>query len=237
MSKYHIYCDESCQNAHKYLVISAIYCDPTTAKNLAKSITTIQEKHGSSGELKWSKIKRLNIDMYDEIYQLLAKLAYENHIQICALVVDTTKADHKKYSNGDADLGFTKFLFTMLYNFASRKSKHNNYFVYLDDRTTKHTTEKLRETLNTKSSRLLECSPFRIVEFADSATSKVIQAADLISGIVAYEANMKHLALNASDHKKEILRRAKSHFKLHTFGRPTSTYLRSIFNIWFLKMD
>lgn len=237
MSKYHIYCDESCQNAHKYLVISAIYCTPITAKNLGKSIINVQQKYKNSGELKWGKIKRQNIDMYDEVFQLLARMVDENQIEICALVVDTTKADHKKYSNGDADLGFTKFLFTMIYNFASRKSKHNNYYVYLDDRTTKHTTDKLRETLNAKSARLLDCNPFRTVEFTDSEKSKMIQAADLICGVVGYETNMKHIDANASNHKKEILKRAKFHFKFGTFARPSPTFLRSKFNIWHLKLD
>ncbi len=210
------------------------------APRIASTINHIMRSHGAeTSELKWGKFTRKSAAMYAHIYQSIWQMIDANYLQFNCLVVDTSKVNHRQYNDGDRDLGFTKFLFTILYKYARTRGHDNRFCVFLDDRTTKHTPDKLKETLNARFRKDsgINYSPYRIVEFANSRKSRLIQLADLLSGLIAYDTNMHYLALDAAAHKRDFLPEARGLFRVPSFAVPTPLPRGDGFDIWHLDFD
>ncbi|MDB5602859.1 MAG: hypothetical protein JWN71_4903, partial [Xanthobacteraceae bacterium] len=168
--KFHIYCDESSQTKHRYLVIGASICQASIAPRIEATIEQIIKPHGGTSELKWEKVKRRNLPMYQAVADGFGQMITGGYLHYYAIVVDTSKINDKKYNEGDADLGFSKYLYTLLFKFARVYRPDYRFFVFLDERTTKHTPELLRTILNTRARRqkVRDFDPYRTVEFIDS---------------------------------------------------------------------
>lgn len=161
--KHHIYCDESSQTKHRHLVIGASICRASIAPRIAATIEHIIEPHGGTSELKWTKIKRRNLPMYKQVADAFGQLIEAGYLHYYALVVDTSQVDDKTYNDGDSDLGFSKFLYTLLFKFARVYKSDYRFYTFLDERTTKHTPELLQTILNARARRqprfLTACRP------------------------------------------------------------------------------
>jgi hypothetical protein len=95
-----------------------------------------------------------------------------------ALVIDNNTVDHKTFNDGDHDLGFTKFMFTLLYKFARVNRSECLFYCFLDNRTTQHTPEPMKGMLNARVRRDIPrgYDPYRLVTFVESEKSRLIQA-------------------------------------------------------------
>jgi hypothetical protein len=236
--KYHIYCDESSQTKHRFLVIGATICKASVAPRIAATIEHIIKPHGGTSELKWEKVKRRNLPMYKAVADGFGQMVTGSFLHYYALVVDTTKVDHKKYNEGDAELGFSKFLFTLLFKFARVYRPEYRFHVFLDERTTKHTPDLLRTILNARARRqqIRDFDPYRTVEFAKSENSRIIQLTDLVTGAIASATNMHHLAPTASKHKTEMMHYMVKCCGVRSLAIPTPVPGKG-FDIWHIDFE
>lgn len=161
-----------------------------------------------------------------------------NLLQFYALVVDTHKADHKTYNDGDKEIGFSKYLFTLLYKFARIWPPDRRFYVFLDDRTTKHTPDATRRMLNARArkERGVSYDIYRNVQFCPSHESRLIQMTDVMTGAIAFETNGHHVAPGAATHKIKIMKLITAGARLRTLAKP-SPYGHGGFDIWHLDFS
>ena len=156
-------------------------------------------------------------------------------VRFHCLVVDNEKSNDKEYNEGDAELGFTKYTFTLLFKFARIHAKPHappHFYVHLDKRDTPYDPEVTRITLNYKDAsrhgRAYEA--YKIVHFVDSKESRLIQMADLFTGTIAADWNREHSA----KHKQDLIDFVRTRWALDALNKetPPGRGLRGI-DTWF----
>ena len=95
-----------------------------------------------------------------------------------SLVVDNSKMDHKRFNDGDKEIGFNKMLFRLLFQFARKYRSQPIFYAYLDHRATVHTPDRMRLMLNGRARKVLNVThnPFRVCQFRNSEDVRLIQA-------------------------------------------------------------
>lgn len=176
--------------------------------------------------------------MYMAVADGFGQMITAGYLHYYALVVDTSKVDHKKYNEGDAELGFSKFLFTLLFKFARVYRADYNFYVFLDERTTKHTPELLRKILNARARRqkIRDFDPYRTVEFVKSEQSRLIQMTDVITGAIASATNMHYLAPEAAPHKTKMMHHVTKCVGVRNLAIPTPVAGKG-FDIWHIDFE
>ncbi len=232
IERYHIYCDESCTQ-HRYTIIGGIFCHTTVARKIRDDLEMVIANHGGTSELKWSKVNKMNLPLYKAVVDKFFDLRRGEHIHFRALVIDNSKMDHDQFNDGDKELGFSKMFFSFLYQFSRLYRSNNAYYVYLDDRTTKHRPEDLRVMLNAKCQREAprEIDPFRVCQFQKSHQVRCIQVADILIGAIGYATNRMDLKHAAAPYKKELADYVRQKAELYSLARPTRS-ATSGFDIW-----
>lgn len=222
-------------------MIGALLCRTDMTDAFNELIEETIAPHGGTSELKWGKVKKHNLVMYQavmaDVFKALAKKVLTYH----CLVIDSSKSDHKTFNEGDREIGFNKYLFTLLYKFARVYRSHSHFFAYLDDRTTRHTPQRMREMLNARVARDLKLgyAPYRLIEFRDSKKSRLIQATDILTGAIAYHTNRNFLRMDAAHPKKALADYITNLSKLGSLSVATTqgaAKLRGI-DIWHLDWE
>jgi hypothetical protein len=235
-----IHADESCQNAHRFTVIGALYGRAEHTGKITNAIEEAIQRHGGTSEIKWSKLRKHNVRMYkaaiDAMYFAIRR---DGIVKFHSIVVDNEKSDHKAYNEGDEDLGFTKYTFTLLFKFARMNASHTPppyFYVHLDKRSTRYKPEVTQITLNYKdaSRHGRDYKAYKLVHFVDSKKSRMIQMADLFTGIIAADWNREHSA----PHKQELIDYVRKRWDLPGLNRSTPPHIakRGI-DIWFLDWE
>ncbi len=206
------------------------------APRIAAAIEEAIAPFGGTTELKWQKVKRKTLPMYQALAKVYFEMLDRQWLYFYCLVVDSTLVDHKKYSEGDGDLGFTKFLFTLLFKFARTFRSQNLFYCFLDDRTTKHRPETMQQALNARVRRDMPrgYDPYRLVAFTKSEKSRLIQATDVITGAIAYELNQHHGAAAPAAHKVAMMNFVAKCAGVYTLAAPTRKP-GARFDIWHLE--
>lgn len=235
--KFNIYCDES-STSDRYTVIGAVFCRASMADKITQALDLIVATHGGTSELKWGKIKKHNSFMYAAVLTSFFNMLRRGYVQYYAIVVDNSKMNHKQYNEGDKEIGFNKMLFQLLYKFVRIFRSRPRFFAFLDDRTTKHTTKALRNMLNNKASRDLQIhhNPYRYCEFHKSETQRLIQAADIISGAIAFRMNQKNIIAGAAQHKIGVMEVVRELANVTDLRLPTG-FPSNGFDIWHIDFD
>jgi len=237
--KFHIYCDESCQNAHRYTVIGATLCRPDAAGKVSARLNELVELHGrgSSRELKWTNLKGHKLNLYREVISAYFEMMDRRMLRYQCLVIDNNHVNHDLYSEGDHDLGFTKFMFVLLYSFAEMLRSNVHFHAFIDERSTKRPIEVMKYALNNKCKTHLPAhrQPFQSVRFVKSERSRLIQVTDIITGAIAAETNGHHLLSSSSAHKIDLMRHIAACARLESLARHKFRWPN--FSIWHLNFD
>lgn len=232
-----IYCDESSQTGHRYMVIGALCCRTDTAFKIATVFDETIQPFNVSSELKWTKVKRHSVRMYEEVMDAAFALIVTGHLTYQCIVIDTTKTDHKTYNEGDPEIGFNKYLFLLLDRYSYKYRSFPSFRAYLDRRETKHTPERMREMLNLRAAkRKLVYEPFSSVQFIRSENSRLIQVADIITGAIAYTSNRQFLAAEAAKYRQKMADYIAQHAEMGTLANETPfPHSLAGFGIWHLR--
>lgn len=236
-----IFGDESSQNGHRYLVLGTTICSDidceaieTQLAEAARSQITLDEAEPLP-ELKWEKVKARNVLMYRVTMETYFHLAREGRLNYYGLVVDTSQLDHKAHSAGDSEVGFNKLFFSLLFKYARvYKRITPSFYVYLDDRTTRHSLDPIREMLNKKASTQcgLDYDPYKVLQFRKSHTELLIQLTDVITGAIAYQMNEHHQQPNAAAHKVGFAEQLAAMANVSTLTKPTPYVGPRGFDLW-----
>jgi hypothetical protein len=139
-----IYIDESSQTNHRYLVLGRVGLKLTSAAHLSGLVMEARLPELPKGEAKWTRVSMSKLAAYKRIVDVLFKNIEAIHFH--SLVVDTTLLDHRRFNEGNREIGFNKEIYQLAMKFA-RLYPHL-YHVYPDYRETTQKPEDLRTILN-----------------------------------------------------------------------------------------
>jgi hypothetical protein len=183
-----IYVDESSQNKHRYLVLGAVVVQLTNSQIINDLIAKARLPELPFNEIKWTKVSTAKLPAYTRVVDVLFDRPDELHFH--SLFVDTTKHNHKKFNQGDSEMGFNKEVY-QLANKVGRMYDAYYFHLYPDYRDTKSLPEELRLNLNRGAAKRGDERdwPIRRCQFRDSKQIQILQLVDVIVGAIAFQLN------------------------------------------------
>ncbi len=181
-----IYCDESRQTNHRYMVLGGLWmpADKEIEFHGLCNKFRSQEPHLLTAFFKWGKASKSFLKYYKQFVDLFfdSRDAYFKSI-----IVDTHKIDYDKYHEGDKELAFYKFHFFLL----SRKiNPAYRYLIMLHRRNNKkpHRLECLKHRLNNYLYKMKSAKHQVVsnIEPRDSRLYNQLQLADIFIGYLGY---------------------------------------------------
>lgn len=225
MTFYHIYADESRQDAHKFMLYGLLLVPRgATEQALQEECRRLRERHHwGTGEFKWEKVSRSKLHVYKEFIDVFFA---HGEAQFRCLVVNTHQIDYQAYHQGDRETAFYEFYFQAL---SRNLHPEHEYLVFTDNRQNRqsHRLADLKAKTNyywiTKGTR---GSIVRNLEPQDSKGSDMLQFTDVLLGAVGYDWEQRA----ESPAKVELIQHIQErigcpHLREHR-GRDTR------FNIW-----
>src|SRR5262249_33154367 len=111
-----IYIDESSQTNHRYLVLGGVGLKLTRAAQLSRLVMEARLPELPKGEAKWTRVSMNKLVAYKRIVDVLFKNIEAIHFH--SLVVDTTLLDHRRFNEGNQEIGFNKEIYQLAMKFA-----------------------------------------------------------------------------------------------------------------------
>jgi len=219
-----IYVDETCQNNHRYMVLGGVALRSRFAGELAAHFEAEKVRLGISQELKWTKVSRARLSAYEQIVDEYFRFARARQVKFHSVVVDTWKLDHARFSGGDEETGFSKFIYQLLVSdFGRRYAADHRIQVYLDFRAIKDSQARLDELKLAMNNGInarwgVDTRPYRRVQFRKSRETTLLQVADILLGAVGFHKNQKHLDPNTAAHKVALADRIAGHVGVTELG-------------------
>jgi hypothetical protein len=215
------------------MVIGSLLTPWPLAAPLEAELTKILRDAGhSGGEVKWTKCRLPLLDAYQKfVDRLLVEIAKER-IWFHAMVLKTAFFNHARFNEGDGELGFNKFFYHHLLKY-SRLKPAVHLHVHPDSKRTHYDLMDLRAILNRGAAKSHGAvDPFRFVGFMDSESSRLIQAADVLAGCIAYVLNERGLRPEAAPAKKALAEYIQSKKSVVPPFDVSTPRHRKAFNIW-----
>mgnify|MGYP000374066566 CR=1 FL=1 len=182
-----IYCDESSLEAltkteeHLYSSIGGIWLPRDCREEFKKGIYNIKAQHKIFGELKWKKISPSYFELYKDLIDFFFRTDY---IRFRIILIESSKVNHIKFNNTDAELGFYKFYYQLLHHWILDFNTYN-IFVDLKVNSHPHRLAELRKVLDLSNLT----SDISQVQGLHSEESVGIQLADVLTGLVTSKFN------------------------------------------------
>jgi hypothetical protein len=248
-----IYTDESRINRSqgRYMAIGGIVCSKEVSKKVRKDINNLKQEFNVTEdfEFHFSDIQNANIEIYKRLVDIFFKY-YKQKLneekgrytkikfrEICfeVILIEHEKINHKKFSDGDAELGFFRFYYTLLKNIIDKHYIDKEKIqITIDNITTKN--PRIIPNLHTRLQDYLGVKPTPItIMKQDSKAEVLLQLADIILGAVSFnwsdQVNSNSVRASA---KRDIVQYIE--FQLKRSLSETNYKTRS-FNIWKLEMQ
>jgi len=205
MTKFNIYCDESChlENDHqRSMVIGAVTCSESKTRTIADSLRQLKRTHGlaETFETKWTKVSPSKLAFYLSVVDYFFN---ESDLRFRAIVVpDKRILDHSAFDQ-DHDTFYYKMYFNMLKVIFAPEG---TYRIYIDIKDTRSAGKERRllEFLCNQQ-RDFDHKRVQLLQSVRSNQVEQIQLADLLIGATSY-ANRR---LDTSKAKLAIINRVK----------------------------
>jgi len=226
-----IYCDESRlefleSEENGFMVIGSLWLIREERENLKNQIKALKAKHNFNVEIKWTKISYKMLNFYKELVDLFVD--YNGFHFFKAIVVDTSKINFEYHQN-NSDIGFYKFYYQVLVHKMNTASHHNDYYVYVDDKTNKvyKPLPLLKKVLN----NAIYSGNVKLIEPRNSFENLFIQYVDVLIGLVSYGYNADEM----KGAKAELYEYASKRLAL-SLDKSTPKN-KQPFNIFEIKLD
>jgi len=196
---YHVYTDESRQDAHRYMLYGMLFIPRGQAEEeLLADIAAFRKQENLTAEMKWGKVPKGMLPVYKQYADIFfAHPAAEFR----CLVVDTHKIDYRAFHDNDRETAFFNFYF---YALSRNLEPTHEYVVFADDRQTKRSLRwfELQAKINYHWLRLGQKQALvRNLQPVNSKHHDLLQMADLFNGAVGYDLD----EYNTSEHRVEFV--------------------------------
>lgn len=191
-SRYTVFTDESCQTAHRYMVIGGVSASNSAIDTMVNEIEAIRaNSRFPSDSLQWKNVTSAKLPDYYRLVDQFCEWNSEHALDFTAATFDTRRIDHDAFNEGDSEVGYQKFLGDVFIAIARKYAWPEMIKCYHGQRSSKFTLEFIREVLNSRVAKKKKFTyrPFRILEYRDPAIDAMLQLNDVLLGSVAYHWN------------------------------------------------
>lgn len=228
--KIYVYCDESSQTKARYMVLGALFLSETAQGTIGQIFDRIRQERLAGMPMKWESISNWFMCEYQEVAMLIANHGQLGRFEYHAMIINTSMLDHDTYNEGDAELGYYKFFFQLL----KHRMRHKDavYYVTMDRRTNrkKHRLADLRSHLNNHLWTNYGYDPVRTIVSRKCSDVNFLQITDILTGAVAFHANDRDKARDASPAKTTIAKKLARALGMARLSDATSSL--SAFSVW-----
>ena len=201
----HIFGDES---SHKgkttFMVYGTVHCHQGQIEAVRKALEFPDFHH----EFHWKRSGSY-LDRHKAFASAIFYCMKYHGLRFRCIVVNTRHMRHKEFNESDPDLGLEKYIYTQLLRYALNfKNPQHRYHVTLDaGREKRYPPEQKQRMLNQgfRKRSTLTHAPFVSVSAMSSKESRLVQAADVMSGVVAWVWNKRYNDLEKGAKRKAWL--------------------------------
>lgn len=227
---FHIYVDETSKQ-DTYFGVGAILCEDKAADFLCDWIDRriVQYREPLSREIHWKDFSagRDRQALYEDVgTSLIGFTQSSRRMSYRGMLVESRQIVRDKSQETIDDI-ITKFFFTLIFEVIQRPGGGVDYKVFIDSVDGREEANaRMLHPLNNKYKSAFNADegPFVSVEYVRSETQRMIQATDLLTAVIAYEMNGRHLVPNAAAHKKAVFEAMLEKSRLATFTVPTKRF-------------
>ena len=237
MSVYRIFSDESRQTRDRYMVLAGIIINQDEISNFESTMLKYRTDNQMNSELKWSRVSNNKLEKYKIFVDYFFALCDTDKLHFKATIFDNHTVNHRKFSQGDKEIGFYKFYY-ILFKWFSRiyfnvDTPNVSVVIHPDHRSSKYNLGDLRDILNNGFNKDFQphFRPYRAIEPLDSKKSEIIQVLDIILGAIGYVKNGYLLHGEANKAKVELCEYIRKKAGVYNLGNNTP-YGRDRFCIW-----
>jgi hypothetical protein len=229
-----IWGDESCQNAHKYMVLGTIWENPNYAVDLERDVCKLREEFQFKKEFHWTDLKGHQRNAYKGLIDIFEPYMRQGVITFRALVVDMSNKKNIREGD-DKELHFYKMFFWLI---LKKLNRENRYDIFLD-RKSNSVPGRLEDLYISLNDRMFD----DIHYFFDPVVRRVeprsgeeiqLQLADVFAGAIAYVVNGYYMDAkrnNSKNPKIELVEHIENRIGLKLTSRHAQ-HERPEFNIW-----
>jgi hypothetical protein len=231
---YVFFADEAGISGDRFTVVGGFCVRRNMIPQIHASIEAYRERHNMTAELKWSRVSNQKFEEYKAFVDLFFALNNSNQIHFHALVFDSHKANHKKFNNGDSDVGLSKLYYQLIvHKFAKLYPSEQGMCVCLDHRNSSTPLNDLREMINSTLARDhgIPHRPVKQLVSQDSKADDLLQLNDVILGAVCHSRNGKHLLAETRPAKRDIAQLVLNQSGLTTFDENSPRNVHR-FSVW-----
>lgn len=223
---FNIYVDETSKN-DVYFGVGAILCEDKAADEITGVLDGLAIDHEADNkEFHWKEFKNSNrlISLYSKAGTTLIGFSQgPRKMRYRALLVERAPVYINRQGGETFEDVIAKFIFTLVFQIAKQIGGSIDYHVFIDspDGDTRSDIATLSALNNRYRSTYHSEGPFKSVQYVRSENSRMIQATDLLTAVIAYEMNGRHLVEGAAIHKKTVFAALLEKSRLRTFTMPT----------------
>lgn len=235
-SIFDVYCDESSQTRHRYMIMGGIILQQIQVEAANARIAEVRLPELPQGEMKWGSVSTGKYAAYQRVVDAFFDDPVFAAADFHSSVVDTWNQDHVGFNEGNREVTFNKELYQLATKFA-RLYPDRLFHLYPDNRDTSQLPGRLREILNwgrrKKGDR--RDFPYRRCHFRKSHETPILQVVDVLLGGLAYRVNGHHTAAGASPSKVRL----SSHIlnRAGVADPMVDTAMGGKFTIWYRQLQ
>lgn len=226
-----MYLDESCHtqfDGTNTMSLVTVYTMKNNNRLITKAINILKRRYNATGELKWNKVGKSNINLYKDIFTLMAGLVKDDNLRIRTILVDADKSlitgDYNDWYYKMSYILFDKVIGDDYLNI------HNitNFNLFLDKKD--RLSHKKTSTTATYLERSMRGRKKVNGMAVNSEDFALIQIADIIAGAMTY----KMRGLSTSSYKLDLINHIEEQFNINL---NRGTYRKKVdFNIYIWRL-
>lgn len=231
------FADESGISKERFTVVGGICVPRGVIAAVHATILEYRNTHNMKAELKWSKISTGKLNEYERLVEIFFALNSTNQAHFYAIVFDSHQWSHKRYNNGDADVGLSKLYYQVaLQKFIRYCGRAGTCAICVDHRYSSTSLHDLRRMLNAAAKRDLgmDHEPLKQLVSNDSKADDILQINDIVLGAVCAVRNGRHLLADSSPAKRRIANLVLEKSGLGTFEKDSPANINR-FTIWNMR--
>ncbi len=235
--EYVFFADESGISNDRFTVVGGICVRKGAIPDIHENIQAFRNMHNMHSEMKWSKISNQKEVEYHAFVELFFALNNANLVHFHSIIFDSHKANHKKFNNGDADIGLSKLYYQLILHRFSKYYPHaEGMCVCLDRRSSSTSLNDLRDMLNAGIAKAhgITSNPIKQVVSQDSHEDDLLQLNDVILGAVCAARNGKHKLVTGRTSKRNIALSVLDKSGLEAFEQDSAKGVTR-FSVWNMR--
>lgn len=222
------------------MVLGGIMARAGSIEKIDQTMRMFRAKQNMHAELKWTKVSNQKAEEYRRFIDLFFALNNSDLVRFHCLIIDNHQVDHRRFNQGDKEVGFYKFYYQLLVHSFGKlhlQKPEVRYHLYLDYRNSSYSLADFKTILNQGIRKKgAQVDPFLTVEPRDSKSSELMQINDIVLGAVGFQKNGFDLIEGAKQAKVDLAVHIADKAGLINL-RESTPYRMERFSIWNFQLQ